>query len=174
MHEIMETALKPFMPPQFKEGDIFHWRFKPDVETKRRNYSSDPYHCKSRIAVVKDGILQDTFWYGGSDNAVLRQDDITLEYQGNPSDMTVIPESEKVFYRHEDLVDMNHSNNSRAPVYVKAGKSRDRETMRAYFSCKIERAESDIRSANSRISELRNALKTIESGTTSGSFPIYR
>lgn len=174
MHEIMEAALKPFAPaPLLKEGDIFTWRFKPEIETKRRQYTSDPYHCRSRIAIVKDGILQDTFWYSGSDNSTLHQEEVDLTFQGNPADMTVIPKYDRVFYRPEDIVDMNHPNNSGAPVYVKAGKGRDPETIKQYFEYVIERAESDKRSADWKIEKCREALEAVARGEIDLSFPVY-
>lgn len=157
----------------FKEGDIFRWRWTEEVE--KRRYSEGvhmAYWCKSRIAVIKDGVLQDTYW-GSSDSSVLDPAEVILDFQGNANEMRTIPSGEEVFYRPEDIMDMGHPNNSRAPVYVKGNATRDREVMKEYYDDKIvefERELSFIRDRLARCNEVRNAVVR---GELDGCLPVY-
>lgn len=161
------------MTHQFKEGDIFHWRWTDaEYASRQKQCGSTVYWCRSQIAVFEDGRLRDTYWYSGSENGGLDLGRIILTFKGNANEMKTIPVWEKVFYRPEDVVDMNHPNTSNAPVYVKAG--RDAETMTAFFAHEVERYESDLRSVEQNIAEYRAAIETVARGDLDGHFPIYR
>lgn len=54
------------------DGDIYRWNYR-DPNTDNRAYGS--YHCCSRIAVFKEGMLRDTFWNSGSDGRRFRPED---------------------------------------------------------------------------------------------------
>ncbi len=162
------------MTEKLREGDIFTWRYKEDVEKRRYNNGvNTAYWCKSQIAVVKNGDLVDTYWSSsGHDGSYLDPNEIVLTFRGNPADMEKIYPGERVFYRDEDIVDMNHPNNSGAPVYAKG--PRNVEVMAAYYKYQIERIENEIKLATRRIEECQNAISRLESGKTDGSFPVYR
>lgn len=147
----------------FREGDIFRWRWKNDVR-HADNAPYRSYHCRSQIAVVRNGKLFDTFWGSPSYEHIISPDDVLLERQGNPEEMTKIHPADSHYYRREDLVDMRHSNNSRAPVYVKAGASRDPEVMAALVDYEIERRHSAIRSAQWDLERLADAKESIAAG----------
>lgn len=153
-----------------QEGDIFHWRYKDEKPEDCAAFRR--YHCKSMIAVFEKGVLHDTYW-GSTYEGRIARDSVVLDFKGNAIEMSVISECEKAFYRPEDIVDMNHPNNSRAPVYVKVGATRDPEIMKAYFEYKIERAKHDIDLAHRRINECEECLAAIAQGDPSRSFPIY-
>lgn len=154
-----------------KEGDIFRWRYKDEKPSDLGGYRR--YHCKSQMAIFTRGTLHDTFWGSTSWEDRVDFEKADLVFLGNMNEMQKISPWERVFYRDEDIVDMNHSNNSGAPVYVKVGASRDAETMKAYFEYKIERTKSEIDSAHRRINECEEALGVIASGDLSRHFPVY-
>ena len=159
---------------EFRNGDVFTWKYKPEEEDRRYNSGvHTAYWCKSRIAIVKDGQLIDTYWHGGGDSSVLDIDQIELEFQCNANEATRINRWERNYYRPEDVMDMSHPNNSGAPVYLKADAKRDPDIMRDFFRHKIECAESDVRMAQSRADEYRNALADVETGRVDGHFPFY-
>lgn len=160
---------------EMRDGDIYHWVWnEARVERSRKFWgNTNLYHCKSQIAVVVDGVLKDTFWGTSGSDGYLSPNDVVLTFQGNVNDMSVILEWEKVFYRREDLVDMNHSNNSRAPVYAKPGTSRDAATMKEYYETKIADAERDIVWEHRRIKECQDSLARIEAGELTGIFSTY-
>lgn len=152
------------------EGDIFRWRYKDEKPEDLGAYRR--YHCRSQIAVFENGALRDTYW-GSPYDGILDPDAVILNFQGNRHAMEKIPHGERVFYRSEDLVDMRHMNNSRAPIYVKLGARRDVATMKAYFEYEIVRATSDISLAQCRIDDCKIALAAIASGDPSGNFSVY-
>lgn len=160
------------LSPAFKEGDIFRWRYLDEKPEDLGGYRR--YHCKSQIAIFKKGELRDTYWGSSADELVLDPSWIILDFQGNCHEMQTVPPFEKVFYRPEDLMDMNHANNSRAPVYVKVGAARNPEVMKAYYEYAIEKAKRDIDWAHRLISECEVALATIAEGNIeSQDFRVY-
>lgn len=157
-----------------KEGDIFSWRYADEAERVKKasgNYTT-VYWCRSQRAVFHEGRLRDTYWYSGSEHSYLNADSVVLTFLGNPEDMQEISIHYKAFYRPEDVVDMNHANNSGAPVYVKG--ERDPELMKAYYASWRERFEGDIRLAQDRIKDCDNAIADIERGELNKYFPSYR
>jgi hypothetical protein len=155
-----------------KEGDIYTWRYKPERYDAISRFK-DPYWCRSRIAVVSNGSLEDTYWGPHSGYNRLNPDDLELTFQGNPADMQYIPYCEYVFYKPEDIVDLRHSNNAGAAVYVKPGKDRDAETMREYYEARIDDADREMRSARERIERCNAILADIATGNTGGSLPVW-
>lgn len=144
------------MGTNLKDGDVYFWRWKAPKDFM-------PYHCRSQIAVVENGVLKDTFWSSGGER-MLRPEDIETEYQGNIHEMTEIREYEVDYYRPEDVVDMRHSNSSRAKIYAKPGAARNADCMLAHIQYRIERAQSEIRSAESLIERLREEETKIKAG----------
>ena len=107
-----------------KEGDIFRWSWKNE---KGRGFGF-PYHCQSQIAVVgENGVPYDTYWSDQSRS--LNPEHIETKYLGNANEMSKIGAQEVDYYRPEDVVDTRHSNAISAPIYLKAGATRDAETM---------------------------------------------
>jgi hypothetical protein len=153
-----------------KAGDIFRWRWTDEVERRIREHSHDAYWCRSCIATFDGETLRDTFWGSDSDGR-LDLDRVTLTFLGNANEMKTIYPGERVFYRDEDVVSMQHSNNSGAPVYVKAG--RDAATMKAYYAYQGERAESEIEWMQRRIAECSENIARIDAGDIDGVFSIW-
>ncbi len=148
-----------------REGDIYRWRWADDA----RDRDCGPYrayHCFSRIAVVENGLLCDTFWsfWSATGKKKLSPDSIVLTLLGNSNDMTKIREGEARYYRMNDIVNMRHSNDSRAPVYLKPGAKKDRDTMLDYIRYERERAESDARFAASKIESMDGFEKMVIAG----------
>lgn len=146
-----------------REGDIYRWRWRDEG----RHADSGPYrsyHCKSRIAVVHGGQLYDTFWSGFSYEHRVDPEKVILTYEGNPAEMTQIQPYNVPYYRREDIVDLRHSNNSGAPVYLRAGATRNAEVMLAEIAYRRDRAEAEIRSHQHTIERLDEAKALTESG----------
>lgn len=146
-----------------RDGDVYHWRWKDD----ERDADCGPfraYHCYSQIAVVKNGELCDTFWSDCSGAKVLDPSEIILDLRGNINDMSEIPEWEMPYYRPEAVVDMRHSNNSRAPIYLKAGAKRDAGVMLERVREKQREAERNIEFAQRRIKDMMEQERLILAG----------
>lgn len=156
--------MSEFLP--LREGDIYFWHWKPHVDRYM------PYHCKSQKAIVdKYGQLVDTFWSSATDGSVLRLEDIETVFQGNEGELRQIKSYEVDYYEPEDVVSMQHSNNSGAPIYVKPGAERSKSRILEYLNYKRERAESEIRMAQDRIERIDAALADVNAGKLEGYLP---
>lgn len=148
---------------KFNEGDLFRWSFKKPSDHM-------PYHCCSQIAEFQDGMLRDTFWglgFGSNgrkwtpEQALER---LNLTFLANRADL--IPSTSAAYkkYRHEDLVDLRHSNTSLETVYIKRGAEPSPEVMAEHLRYVIERSESEMRMAGNRIERASEQLRQIEAG----------
>lgn len=153
--------------PGIKDGDIFRWRYKNEKPEHRREWGR--YHCRSQIAVAKDGWLADTFWGSRSDGTAMWPCDeareiLVLEKLGNLSEVEKRPEYEAMYYDDADIVDINHSNSSRGNFYVRKGADRSRHKMIQIAAEKAAAAERERDSALSKIERYKQALADLAAG----------
>lgn len=148
-----------------KEGDIFRWAYK-----KPKDFM--PYHCRSCIAVVRGGVLQDTYW-SGNDGAcwtpAQAEAQLELTFVANFDDIEKTREDVRAYYDEADIVDLGHANNGRNEhMYLRKGAKRSAAVMRETLQHTVERSESEIRMARSRIERAHEQLAKIDSGDLSG------
>jgi hypothetical protein len=139
-----------------RENDIYRWYWKPGINRD--------YHCKSNLAVFVNGGLRDTFWYDWQTRSWLELEEVSLSLLGNIDDCTVISRWQVSYYRHEDIIDMNHSNNSNAPIYLKKSASKDQATILEYAEEKERKAYADKDRAESAIVEWEEKIRRIKEG----------
>jgi hypothetical protein len=145
-----------------RDGDIYSWRWRDDARhADRAPYRS--YHCRSRIAEVHKGRLYDTFWSIPSEG-LLNEADVILTFLGNVREMKKISEWQLPYYRDEDIVDMRHSNNSGADIWLKPGAVLNADKMREHAEYKRQRALDEIQSRQRTVERLDEALAQIEKG----------
>lgn len=157
-----------------KEGDVFRWSYS-DPNIQDRPWGS--YHCCSRIAVVRGGMLRDTYWIGG-DNRSFGLDDLPrleLKRLGNLSELEPHMEYDADYYDDADIVDLNHANSTRGNFYIRKGAVRSSAKMLATARSRLEQALSDERTAARRAAELRAIVSGIETGEELPSYiPSWR
>lgn len=141
-----------------KEGDIYWWRYKEHFGSR-----ADLYWCKSRIAISSEGKLFDTFW-NDKHHEELDLGKIDIEYQGNPEEMDKIGKYDIQYFKSEDIVNMNHSNNSNASIYIKKGSKRNQEIMLYLVKQKISEKESSIQFDKNEIDRLAKLIPSIQGG----------
>lgn len=115
---------------QIKKGDLFRWRYKD--EKAHSDYLN--YWCCSRMCRADETHLVDLYWGDKNgargiftyEQAFLK---INLEFIANEADLEKIEDWQACYYRQEDIVNLNHSNNSRGNVYRRKGTQRNREVM---------------------------------------------
>lgn len=157
---------------EWKDNDVFRWSYKSDIGN-----SVSTYWCKSRIAVVRNGSLCDTYWmhYGDDGNWSGLSDGhwwtpaeaaerLELEYQGNLSDYDRIEDYRAKLYAPADILDMRHGNDPRRPLFLRKGAKKDAATMLAEVQYRIEKAESEARMAQWAIERLTEDKAKIERG----------
>ena len=141
-----------------RERDIYRWQWKTEHDRL------SPYCCYSQICVVWKGELYDTFCGVLSEKSRLNKEEVETEFLGNEDDMIKLLAGSENYYRPEDVVDMRHPNNPRAPIYLKRGAERDADVMFAWANKELEENQTKVRAAQNRIKALHNALRLIESG----------
>lgn len=145
------------------DGQIYRWRWADDEKHKAGQREWSSYHCKSQIAEVKNGALVDTYWFGGSDSSYLDPSQVTLTLVADVSWPTLI-DGEQSLYDPKDVVDTRHANNSRAPIYLRPGATRNADAVLAELDRRQERAESEIRMATWRIEKIAKDRQLVAEG----------
>jgi hypothetical protein len=139
-----------------KENDIFRWHWKPG--------SSWDYHCRSNIAVFVNGGLRDTFWYDWKTRSWLEPEAVDLEFLGNIDECETITPWRIPYYRPADIIDMRHSNDGRAPIYLKRSASKDQAMMLEHAEEKERQAYCDKDRAERAIAEWEDKIRRIKEG----------
>lgn len=159
-----------------REGDVYRWRYREPGDD--RAYGR--YHCCSCIAIVKDGILRDTYWQVGqsisdgkwfSAEAASR---LELTHLGNMADLEKVSEHQADYYDDADIVDLNHPNSTRGNFYLRKGAKRSQDKMLTIARQRLAEANSDFHTARRRMAEIGEIIETIAAGNTSGYIPSWR
>lgn len=166
----METQ-RSCRPESLREGDIYFWRWKDGQSPKLLGSSDYAYWCKSQKAIVRKGLLIDTYWTDMSSDRAIDPERVELEYKGNESELRRISEEEISYHLWEDVVDMRHANDSRAGIFVKPGAVRSAARIMEFLRYRRERREADIRYANNDIERIDKALARVQAGDVGGYFP---
>lgn len=146
------------------DGQIYRWSWL-DADFGEPGAPRDPYWCRSRIAVVRNGRLVDTYW--SSLDHPIDAAKVWLELIGDEK-WPQLRAGEEVRYDSADICDMRHSNNSRGPIYVRPGAPLNRAAMLAVLAQREADARSDIKVAEWRIEEIAKNRALIESGDLEG------
>lgn len=160
----------------WREGDVFFWRYRDELGNQ-----SERYWCCARKAIVRSsGVLADIYWSYIDGHTVgsrgsgrwwprdYAEKNLTLEFKGNLDDFDVIADYARSMYDDADILDLRHANSSQKQVYLRKGARRSRSAMLVEVNSKIEKAESEIRSANWQIERLSTAKAKIEAGELEG------
>lgn len=155
---------------ELRDGNIYRWSWINPPE-------HEPYWCKTRMALAKKGKLFDLFWVhhgskfrqGGwgptcQNEYALPIDRIELNLIANINDMDEIQHGDEQYYHPSDVMDLRHSNNGMAPLYVKKGATRSAEKIAERIRKKMADAERDRQWAEQKVKELREKLAYVESG----------
>jgi len=149
-----------------KDGDIFRWRYKDEQPEHRRAWGR--YHCKSQIAVARDGILRDTYWNDNSSGTIWSYDEaerlLELSFVANFADLEKRDELAAAYYDDADCVSLNHANSTRGNFYIRKGAKRSKSKMLDTLADQIAKAESEIEFARSRLDRYRETLTAITRG----------
>lgn len=156
---------------QFKENDVFNFRYKPEEAKKR----FEPYHCFDGTLIVKkysDGniFLVDTYWSSGDNRTFTPEKAIEqgeLTFLCNLDEMVDIKEWETLYYDDADIVKLHIHAGYRSRFLIKEGTQRSQAKMLQSIKQKIEDEHSKIRSAENSLKWYNETLKKIEAGDTS-------
>ena len=151
-------------PSVWRDGDVFFWQWTDDA---RKSFTfGDPDWCVAHKAVVKNGFLVDLYW--SSESKSWKRDDIinrmVLTYRGNIHEMEPIHHYELRYYEDADVVDLTHSNHTKATCYRRKGAQRSLNKALDILAQKRSDAESDLRMAVSRLQDYARTEALIRGG----------
>ena len=166
-----DIAANPMLAAvQFRENDVFNFRYKPDEAKKR----FEPYHCFDGTLVVKKYsagfYLVDTYWSSGDSRTFTPDEAIEkgeLTFLCNLEEMDDIKEMETLYYDDADIVKMHIHAGYRSRFLIKKGTQRSQAKMLQSIKQKIEDEHSKIRSAENSLKWHNETLLKIEAGDTS-------
>lgn len=150
------------MTIEIHDGQIYRWRWSD----KARDADCGPYrsyHCKSQIAVVKNGALFDTFWSSSASDDRLDPKAVDVTFFCEDS-WPRIKEYQKPLYDPNDIADTRHSNNGSAPIYLRPGAVKSAASILQEIDYREERAKGEIKSAEWRLENLAAVRKLIAEG----------
>ena len=148
---------------ELTEGDVFRWRYREESGLDLRSWGT--YHCCSCIAIMRNGRLRDTYWYGdGRSFGVGDVPRLELERRGNLSELEPAKEYQADYYDDADIVNLTHANGGE--FYLRKGAVRSQAKMLAAARSKLEASQSDERMAAWRSERLRESIAKIEAGDT--------
>ena len=158
---------------KLNEGDIFHWQWK----LGREKGFGDAYWCRTQRAMVIDGVLCDLLWvpHGGKyrggaygprqpDQGRINPDDVDLTFIANLADLVEIWPEQAKFYDADEVVDLRHSNNSNAPVMVRASATRSRDATVKTLETEIAQLAFEVAMTTDRLERKRDMLAKIVAG----------
>lgn len=137
---------------QYIEDDVVRWRFSENTKFR----SNNRYWCKSQFAILnKKGMFADTFWHGG-DKFVFEPNsyEVELTYLGNLNDYEPCGRDVFRYYRAEDIMDISHSNDSKA-IYLRRGAKKNAAVMFAAIEKEIQDAQSKSDWYSRRVQQLK-------------------
>ncbi len=141
------------MTSELIDGQIYRWRWTDEARHIDGLRSWGTYHCKSQIAIVKNGRLIDTYWSDMTSDRAINPDAVELTLIGDEK-WPQVTEGEAMRYDRKDLCDMRHANSSRAPIYVRPGAQLNKAAMLAVLDDREQEARSSIRTAEWRLEEI--------------------
>lgn len=147
---------------ELREGQIFRWRWADEEKHHEGQRVGGSYHCKSQIAIVKNGRLLDTYWSDGGEEA-LDPSKVILTPWCDISWPT-ISRHDVPLYDAADIADTRHPNSSNAPIYLRPGAQRSPAAILAELDHRKELAESDMRVAQSRLERYEEMRALVAAG----------
>lgn len=167
----MENVNKDPRTYEFKENDVFEFRYKPAEAQKLHS----PYHCFDGTLVVKKStdnniLLVDTYWGYGESRTFTPKTAIEkgiLTFLCNLDEMEDIKEWETCYYDDADIVKMYIHAGYRSRFLIKKGTQRSQAKMLESIKQKIEDEYNNIKSAEYSLKRHKETLKKIEEGDTS-------
>jgi hypothetical protein len=148
---------------EIRDGDIFRWAY---AEPPNDRFS---YHCKSQIAIAKNGYLVDTYW-GATGTSVAfpyseAWDYLNLEYLGNLDGLDAADPWKAQYYDAADIVDIRHPNASSGNFYIRKGAVRCAAKMLETAEYERDKAISAVQSAARRLENMDAAISRITGGS---------
>ena len=157
---------------KYRKGDIVKWSYTSYKLKSLRDGDNGgtTYWCCSRIAIFNGERFVDTYWYG-SDNRSFGVDDIgdthEVKYVANLDELVLQNDYVRYddltrYYNREDIVDLNHPNNSRGNLYLRKGAKKDINIIRKSLEEKRDNIEANIKYAKISLSDIQEKIASLD------------
>jgi len=136
---------------ELKEGDVYKWYYKDDLEYRRKCSGGTAYWCMDNKCIVRSGELVDTYWDGvdlsrlSSNSKFLNPDKVDLEFICNVSDVDFIQKWELEDY--DKVYNLSHQKGCYPCYAVDKGVGTSNKALLVKYKRGLEEAESNKRSA---------------------------
>lgn len=155
------------MIKSWKNGDIYRWSWNDNEYDKRQDQISSGtlYWCCSRIGIVDEDYLVDTYWGYSSNNKFFTkeqcEDKLDLVYVGNMADLVESDPRQRAYYLDGDCVDLNHPNSTRGNFYIRKGAKKNLDKMKRVLQREIRDKEESIEYVLSQIKNSKALLQEL-------------
>lgn len=154
---------------EFKNGDVFSWKFKNDEEYRKKLAGAGTaYWALDQQCVYIDGKFWDTYkgrWDGttfSGDKRLLNIEDIDLEFKCNLNNVREISKFEIEDY---DIVyDCSYHKNLNKLYFVDVDAKPSKKALISKYERKIARLESDIKVLQYDLEQVRKDLLELQDG----------
>lgn len=152
---------------ELKDGDVYKWYYKDDLEYRRKCSGGTAYWCMDNRCVVINGDLVDTYWDGvynplrtSSNSTILDPKKVDLEFICNLNDIEFIKE-----YQIEDydkVYNLSHQKGCYKVFAIDKGAQVSNKALRTKYSKLLEQAEYQKRSAEYDIERYKNLILELD------------
>ena len=151
-----------------KEGDVYLWQFKNDLEYRKICVNGTAYWCMDQQAIVINGELIDTYWvlwdkYGvkcGSSNSVVNPNVVDLQFVCNIKDIEYISKWQVEDY--DKVYDLSYQRNCRHLYAIDKGAKPSKSALIKKNQKLLEEAKYRLKSAMWDIERYEQELKNLE------------
>jgi len=156
------------MKDNFKEGDIYRWSYNLSrlEELNDGNNGGTTYWCCSRIGVIHNGRLVDTYWGSSGSNKSFSFDLINkwlvIEFVANQKDLIPSSKEQRAYYADSDCVDLSHPNMGRGGFYLRVGATKDLAKIKRLARRNIKHLITEKAYIDREIDRLTQELKTVD------------
>ena len=136
---------------ELKEGDVYKWYYKDDLEYRRKCSGGTAYWCMDNKCIVRSGELVDTYWDGvdlsrlSSNSKFLNPDKVDLEFICNVNDVEFIKKYEIEDY--DRVYNLSYQKGCYPCYAVDKGVGTSNKALLVKYKRALEEAESNKRSS---------------------------
>ncbi len=150
-----------------KDGDVFRWYFKNDVEYRKKHAGSGTaYWCMDNQCVYREGKgLIDTYWtgleveYSSDSPKYVTEEEADLEFVCNLEDVEVIHKSEVDEYNK--VYNLSYQKGCYPYFAVDKGVGKSKKAILANKEAEIQQAEDEIRYLQNRVKWLTEEIEEL-------------
>ena len=151
---------------ELKEGDVYKWYYKDDLEYRRKCSGGTAYWCMDNKCIVRSGELVDTYWDGvdlsrlSSNSKFLNPDKVDLEFICNVNEVDFIQKWELEDY--DRVYNLSHQKGCYPCYAIDKGAQVSNEALKKKYINEYSKVLSEKEYAERRLSWLDGELSRLD------------